>query len=143
VIEEALLVGYERFAGTLAGGIGAWRAAGLRVDTIVVLGPDEAREALAAGALPLDVREPDELEEGTIADAVSIPLGSLDQRISELSDRRPVLTYCAAGERSTTAASILERHGVGPIANLAGGYGAWRRADRDWAGASADRSHSS
>jgi len=131
VIEEALLVGYERFAGTLAGGIDAWRTADLPVATTTVLGPDEARQALADGALPLDVREPDELEEGRIAGAVNIPLGSVDRRIAELSDRRPVLTYCAAGERSTTAASILERHGIEPIANLAGGYGAWRRAGRD------------
>jgi len=42
-----------------------------------------------------------------------------------------VLTYCAAGERSTTCVSILERHGIEPVANLAGGYGAWRRAGRD------------
>lgn len=131
VLEESLLVGYERFAGTLDGGIDAWREAGLPVAATEVLGPDEAGRALAGGALPLDVREPDELEEGKIADAVNIPLGSLDDRIGDLPHRRPVLTYCAAGERSTTAASILERHGIEPVANLAGGYGAWRRAGRD------------
>lgn len=131
VVEEALLVGYERFAGVLAGGIEAWRAAGRAVAATASLGPDEARRALAGGALPLDVREPDELEDGEIAGALNIPLGSLDDRIGELGDRRPVLAYCGAGERSTTAASILERHGVGPVVNLAGGYGAWRRAGRD------------
>lgn len=131
VVEEALLVGCERFAGVLAGGIGAWRASGRSIATTAVLGPDEARAALEGGALPLDVREPDELDEGKIAGALNVPLGSLDGRVGELPDRRPVLTYCAAGERSTTAASILERHGVTPIANLGGGYGAWRRAGRD------------
>jgi len=131
VVEEALLVGYERFAGVLAGGFEAWRAAGLPVAATTVLGPDEARRALDGGALALDVREPDELDEGRIAGALNVPLGTLDGRVGELPDRRPVLTYCAAGERSTTAASILERRGVGPIANLAGGYGAWRRAGRD------------
>jgi rhodanese-related sulfurtransferase len=131
VIEEALLVGYERFAGVLAGGIEAWRGAGLPLASVPMLGPDAAGRALSDGVLPLDVREPDEWAEGTIAGAVRIPLGKLDGSAGDLPGRRPVLTYCAAGERSTTAASILERHGVSPVANLEGGYGAWHRAGRD------------
>jgi len=41
------------------------------------------------------------------------------------------VVYCATGMRSTTAASILERAGIGPVVNLRGGYGAWREAGRD------------
>ncbi len=44
---------------------------------------------------------------------------------------RPLLVYCASGMRSTTAASLLERAGVGPVVNLKGGYGAWQEAGRD------------
>ena len=44
---------------------------------------------------------------------------------------RPLLVYCASGMRSTTAASLLERAGVGPVVNLRGGYGAWQEAGRD------------
>jgi hydroxyacylglutathione hydrolase len=42
-----------------------------------------------------------------------------------------LVVYCASGLRSTTAASVLERAGVGPVVNLRGGYGAWREAGRD------------
>jgi hydroxyacylglutathione hydrolase len=131
IVDEASLVGYERFAGVLDGGIAAWASAGLPLASIQVLNPEEARRALLDGALPLDVREPDEVEDGAIAGAICIPLGSLEDEIGDLPPGRPVLTYCGAGERSTSAASILERHGIGPVVNLAGGYGVWRAAGRD------------
>lgn len=131
LVEESLLVGYERFAGFLDGGIAAWTAGGRPLASVPRLDPDAARRALADGALPLDVREPDEVERGSIAGAVCIPLGRLNDAIDELPSDRPVLTYCAAGERSMSAVSILERHGVGPVANLSGGYDAWHTAGRD------------
>ncbi len=83
------------------------------------------------GAQPLDVREPDELERGAIAGAVSVPLGDLPQGGGNAAAGRPLLVYCASGMRSTTAASLLERAGVGPVVNLKGGYGAWQEAGRD------------
>jgi rhodanese-related sulfurtransferase len=45
-----------------------------------------------------------------------------------LPKNRPVITMCAAGERSITAASILEREGFGTVVNLTGGYDGWRAA---------------
>jgi rhodanese-related sulfurtransferase len=83
------------------------------------------------GAQPLDVREPDELERGTVAGAVAVPLGDLPQETGRLPRARPLIVYCASGLRSTTAASLLERAGVGPVVNLKGGYGAWQEAGRD------------
>ena len=77
------------------------------------------------------MREPDEVERGSIAGAVPIPLGDLPMRLDAVPSGRPLLVYCATGMRSTTAASILERAGVGPAVNLRGGYGAWREAGRD------------
>jgi hydroxyacylglutathione hydrolase len=77
------------------------------------------------------VREPDELELGGVAGAVSVPLGDLPQHVATLPAGRPLLVYCASGMRSTTAASLLERAGVGPVVNLKGGYGAWQEAGRD------------
>jgi hydroxyacylglutathione hydrolase len=131
VIEESLLVGYERFAGYLDRGFEAWREAGLPVSTLRTVGPEEASALLDDGALPLDVREPDEFGLGHLAGAVLVPLGALAGRTDELPAPRPLLTYCSAGERSATATSILERAGIGPVLNLKGGYGAWEEAGRD------------
>ena len=39
----------------------------------------------------------------------------------------PVLAYCGVGERSTTAASLLEGAGFRSVSNLEGGLRAWKR----------------
>jgi hydroxyacylglutathione hydrolase len=131
VLEECLLVGYERFAGVLGGGMDAWTAQGLGVRSLPMIGPQDTVPWLELGASPLDVREPDEFELGNIAGATHIPLGVLAERAAELPAGRPLLTYCALGFRSVSAASVLERLGIGPVVNLRGGYGAWRQAGRD------------
>jgi rhodanese-related sulfurtransferase/glyoxylase-like metal-dependent hydrolase (beta-lactamase superfamily II) len=131
VVEECLLVGYERFGGLLEGGMEAWRSEGRPVRSLPTIGPEDAVPWLELGAQPVDVREPDEFELGHIAGAMPMPLGSLGGMVDQLPTQRPLLTYCAAGFRSVTAASVLERLGVGPVVNLRGGYGAWRNAGRD------------
>jgi hydroxyacylglutathione hydrolase len=131
VVDASLLVGVERFEGYLDGGIEAWRSAGLPIRSLPAIGPEDTVPWLQTGAQPLDVREPDEVERGAIAGSVAVPLGDLPMRLDAVPKGRPLLTYCATGMRSTTAASILERAGVGPVVNLRGGYGAWREAGRD------------
>ncbi len=131
VVDACALVGFERFDGYLDGGIDAWRAAGLPVRSLPAIGAEDTVPWLQMGAQPIDVREPDELERGAIAGAVSVPLGDLPQAAGSLPHGRPLLVYCASGMRSTTAASLLERAGVGPVVNLKGGYGAWQEAGRD------------
>jgi hydroxyacylglutathione hydrolase len=131
VVDASALVGHERFIGYLDGGMDAWRDAGLAVRSLPAIGAEDTVPWLQMGAQPLDVREPDELERGTVAGAVSVPLGDLPQAAGTLPAGRPLLVYCASGMRSTTAASLLERAGVGPVVNLRGGYGAWQEAGRD------------
>jgi rhodanese-related sulfurtransferase len=131
VVDACTLVGFERFDGFLEGGMDAWREAGLPVRSLPTIGAEDVVPWLQMGAQPLDVREPDELERGSVAGAVSVPLGDLPQKAGTLPSGRPLVAYCASGLRSTTAASILERAGIGPVVNLKGGYGAWQEAGRD------------
>jgi hydroxyacylglutathione hydrolase len=131
VVDACLLVGYERFDGYLDGGIDAWRGADFPVRSLPAIGAEDAVPWLEKGAQPLDVREPDEWELGQLAGAVRVPLGDLPHETASLPAGRPLLVYCASGMRSTTAASVLERAGVGPVVNLKGGYGAWQQASRD------------
>ena len=77
----------------------------------------------------LDVRERDEWEEGHIPEAIHIPRGSLESRIEQaLPERsRPVIVYCAAGNRSAFAAKTLEELGYQQVYSLAGGFTDWKR----------------
>jgi rhodanese-related sulfurtransferase len=128
VVEECLLVGYEKFAGVLGGGMAGWTEA--RFETVHARSADAAdvRTLLLDGALALDVREPSELAAGHIPGAVHIPLGELQRHAKELPRDRPIVTYCGHGERSATALSLLERLGFGRLVNFNGGFGAWQEA---------------
>ena len=126
VVDESLLVGYERFGGTLDGGLPAWSEAGLPVETVPMIDAAAAGRMLIDGGIAVDVREPDEYAAGHIEGALHIPLGSLSSRVGEVPRDRPIVTYCGHGERSTTAVSILERAGIPMLSNLERGIGAWR-----------------
>jgi rhodanese-related sulfurtransferase len=81
-------------------------------------------------AVLLDVRETKEYEGGRLPSAIHIPLSQLDSRAGELAKMtaRPVVAYCASGNRSRSAGAALARMGFKDIYNLHGGYRAWKDA---------------
>jgi rhodanese-related sulfurtransferase len=76
----------------------------------------------------IDVRNPPEQEVGVIDGAISIPLSTLLERSSELDRTRRTIVYCATGVRSSIAASLLRTKGFAEVADILGGYDAWRAA---------------
>ena len=127
VLDECLLVGYERFAGVLAGGVSGWAAAGMPIAQACLAGASQVRQLLVDGVVVVDVRESNEFAEGHIPGAHHVPLGELERRVGELPRDRPIVTYCGHGERSATALSLLERLGFDQLANFDGGFGAWQK----------------
>lgn len=93
-----------------------------------------ARGQVEEGALLLDVREPDEHEQGKISGAVWIPRGLLELRIEQAApDReRPLVVYCAGGTRSALAAHALAQLGYQRVTSMAGGFTAWKAAGQPW-----------
>lgn len=128
VVADSLLVGHERFAGWLEGGMDAWIQAGLPTVGGQLLDARQARKSLVDGALALDVRETREFQSGHLPEAIHIPLGSLEDNLGRLPKDIPILAYCGHGERSATGLSILERRGFDRLLNLDGGIGAWQAA---------------
>ncbi|HSB85649.1 MAG TPA: molybdopterin-synthase adenylyltransferase MoeB [Ilumatobacteraceae bacterium] len=93
-----------------------------------------AEDRIAKGALVLDVREPDEYDQGAIRGAIHIPRGHLESQVeSRLLDKNAeVVVYCAAGVRSAFAAKTLQELGYTDVASMAGGFGRWKDEGRDW-----------
>src|SRR4051794_3780334 len=87
------------------------------------------------GAVVLDVREPDEYEQGAIPGAVHIPRGQLESNVeSRVPDRSaPIVINCASGMRSAFAAKTLGELGYQDVVSLAGGFNKWKDEGRDWA----------
>jgi hydroxyacylglutathione hydrolase len=76
----------------------------------------------------VDVRNPGEVALGAIPNAVSIPVGQVPARLSELDPGRPTVVYCAGGYRSSVAASVLRNAGFADVSDIRGGYTAWSEA---------------
>ncbi len=93
------------------------------------IGAEVARRRADDGAVVIDVRERDEWEEGHIPRALHIPRGFLESRVeTAVPDRtRPVVLYCASGNRSAFAAKALEELGYENVASLVGGFTDWKR----------------
>jgi rhodanese-related sulfurtransferase/glyoxylase-like metal-dependent hydrolase (beta-lactamase superfamily II) len=128
IVEESLLVGYERFGGWLNGGIAGWQASGRAVATVDLADAAKAKRYLLDGATSLDVREQDEYAAGHIEGAIHVPLGALHGNLSLVPANGPIVVYCGHGERASTAASLLEAAGHTDLVNLDGGFGAWKDA---------------
>ncbi len=73
----------------------------------------------------VDVRNPGEVEAGTIPNATPIPVGQLPTRLGELDAAKPTVVYCAGGYRSSVAASLLRQRGFADVSDILGGFGAW------------------
>jgi rhodanese-related sulfurtransferase len=87
---------------------------------------------LINGANPvlLDLRETNEYEGGRLPNALHIPLSQLNGRIGELTrfKGRPLVAYCARGQRTRAAAGMLAGAGFSDLYELSGGIRAWKDA---------------
>ncbi len=89
----------------------------------------EAHRRQKAGAVLIDVREPDEWRAGHAPRATLVPLGKLPARLAELPRDREILLICRSGNRSGQAQRWLRQQGFGNTFNVVGGMNDWQRAD--------------
>jgi molybdopterin/thiamine biosynthesis adenylyltransferase/rhodanese-related sulfurtransferase/molybdopterin converting factor small subunit len=90
--------------------------------------PGEAARLQRKGAAVLDVRESDEVVQGSPVGAYRLGRGFLELRVEEaLPDlERTVLVLCATGVRSLFAAEGLQRLGYRDVRNVTGGFARWK-----------------
>jgi rhodanese-related sulfurtransferase len=89
------------------------------------LDPAEAKRRVDAGAMLLDVRNPDEWEAGHPEGATWIPMNQLVDRQGELPSDGEIVVICKVGGRSAKVAEALVAAGY-DAANVAGGAEAWQ-----------------
>src|SRR5213594_709574 len=92
--------------------------------------PEQVKARLDKGEHPvvLDVREKDEVRQGYVPGALSLPRGFLEMRVEEtVPDKStPIVAYCASGTRSLLAGRILGELGYTNVASMRGGFTAWK-----------------
>src|SRR3954464_6001437 len=95
--------------------------------------PREVHDAVLGGngsaPVLVDVREQHEFEEAHIPGAIHVPRGHLESRIEgKVGDKsKPVVLYCASGQRSALAAQTLQSLlGYDDVASMTGGITLWK-----------------
>jgi rhodanese-related sulfurtransferase len=99
---------------------------------------DEMRQ-MRPELLIVDVREPEEFQQGHIPGALLVPRGTLEgaadptykKRVYPLCEAhaRPIVLYCETGGRSALATDTLNQMGFQEVYNLAGGLDLWAAED--------------
>jgi rhodanese-related sulfurtransferase len=148
VLMALRLMGYTDVV-NLAGGLNAWKGAGLPVSGIVSemgtflanlpadagfysIKSDKLNEMLVENSpFILDVREPSEIEgTGYIMGSVNIPIRDLLKNLDKLpaKDQKIVIT-CASGHRGALGMMALRMLGYTDVVNLGGGINGWIKAE--------------
>ena len=71
------------------------------------------QEAIAKGAIIIDVRTPEEFTQGHIAGSRNIPLIEIRQKVQFIREwNKPVIMVCLSGSRSAVAKSVLAAAGI-------------------------------
>ncbi|MCX7806951.1 MAG: rhodanese-like domain-containing protein, partial [Planctomycetota bacterium] len=91
----------------------------------------KAQELAEKAPFLLDVREAAELEkDGYIEGAVHIPVRQVLENLDKLpAQDQPIVVYCASGHRGGFVTAALKLLGYSNVRNLAGGLGAWKKAE--------------
>ena len=96
--------------------------------SVPTITPKQAAELLNnKQVVMIDVREQDERNEHRIQGTIFIPLGQLEDRMSELVQYKDsaIVMQCRSGRRSDVAAKTLIKAGFTKVVNLEGGILAW------------------
>ena len=100
---------------------------------ITEIEPQEVAKRLDYYTL-LDVREPEEYEQGAVPGAVHVARGQLEFSVEgQLTNKNaPIAVYCAGGVRSAFAAKTLQDLGYSDVVSVIGGFNKWKDDGLVW-----------
>jgi len=100
---------------------------------ITEIEPQEVAKRLDYYTL-LDVREPEEYEQGAVPGAVHVARGQLEFAVEgQLTNKSaPIAVYCAGGVRSAFAAKTLQDLGYSDVVSVIGGFNRWKDDGLVW-----------
>jgi hydroxyacylglutathione hydrolase len=123
-----LRLGYDNLAGYLGGGFEAWFRSGRSVDRFPIWTVHDLSLHLGEVTV-LDVRDGNtRAAQGAIPGSLHVYIGELADHLDEIPRNRPIATHCDVGYKGSLAASLLEANGFSGIANVLGGFAAWKSA---------------
>lgn len=124
VVTRLARVGYDYCIGYLDGGFDAWKKAGMEVDAIQRITPDQLADILATepNAPVFDVRKSSEYLSEHVEKAENAPLDYINESMLAIPKDKTVYVHCAGGYRSMIFASILRARGYDNLVDVSGGF---------------------
>ncbi len=123
LVRGLVRVGIDRIAGFVPES----GAQELPQETLPQLDARAAREQISdQQAEALDIRSRSEYDAEHMKGSLHISAGKLLNATGSLPKDRPLILFCAQGERSVAATSVLRARGFDNAVNLNGGFNAWR-----------------
>jgi rhodanese-related sulfurtransferase len=81
-------------------------------------GSGKIKDALRRGAIVIDVRTPQEFDQGKVPGSINIPVDRIAANAERIKNmNRPVIFCCASGARSSNAATIMKQKGMKEVYN--------------------------
>ncbi len=121
VVTRLSRVGFDNTLGYLKGGIDPWKEAGKEIDTVERINPDELKNRLTADLPVFDVRKETEWYSERMPAAENTPLDYINDHLAEFPGEETFYLYCASGNRSMIASSILKSRGYHNLIEVRGG----------------------
>jgi glyoxylase-like metal-dependent hydrolase (beta-lactamase superfamily II)/rhodanese-related sulfurtransferase len=131
VITRLARVGYDFTIGYLKGGIAAWRAADMEVDTITSISPEEMFTRFEAGEGEIiDVRKNSEYLSEHVVEAENAPLDFINDSMLKINKDKTYFVHCAGGYRSMIFNSTLRARGYDNLIDVNGGFKAIKESEK-------------
>ncbi len=123
IVRKLERIGFDNISAILSGGMLEWEMAGFPIQqTALTYGNQFCNQVEDDSVNLLDIRGYDEIDGTPYPGAQHIPLTELKNRLEELPGKNDsIVVLCGSGNRSMTAASILQAEGWSDISVLAGG----------------------
>ena len=123
-------IGYDNVFGWLSGGMSAWIAHGMPIDSLSPISAQDLKGQLDRREYGhiVDVRTPEERAQGCIRDSTHVPMTDILAKSLDLPKTEEVITVCGTGYRANIVASRLKQDGFTHVHSLAGGLTAWQNA---------------
>ena len=126
VLTRLSRVGYDQTIGYLEGGFDAWKNSGKDIDTLEQISA-EGLKGLQSPVV-VDVRKDGEYLSEHMPTAIHASLEYINDRMGDIPSEGTFYIHCAGGYRSVIAASILKARGFHNMVDVAGGFGAMKKA---------------
>ena len=84
--------------------------------------------ATTQGFRVIDVRQMEEIKQGTVPKAEALPLHTLPVKMHDLSKDEMLVMVCRSGARSAQACMFLQQQGFSNVYNLRGGMMGWMQS---------------